>query len=297
VIARSSGRPIVWLASYPKSGNTWFRILLSNYLSNESQPVSINALGSSGNLHSIASARHLVSETLGVDSSDFSEDDCEDLRPEVYRAIASSATRTPYMKIHDANGITPSGAPLIPADATALAIYLVRNPLDVVPSFAHHSGLSLDQAIERMSDPSYAFCSHSRGLPQQLRQRLLTWSQHVDSWTQQQAFPVHVIRYEDLLSNPSSVFEQAIVALKLPVDANRISRAIEFSSFEQLQRQEADLGGFLEAPLKVERFFRSGRAGTWRAILTDAQFARVIDAHRSVMHRFGYVEERRQAAG
>lgn len=297
VIAPASGRKIVWLASYPKSGNTWFRILLSNYLSNDAQPISINTLGNTGYLQSIASARHLLSDTLGLDSSDFSEDDCEDLRPDVYRAIASKATRTPYMKVHDANVPTPSGAPLIPPDATALAVYLVRNPLDVVGSFAHHSGISVDQAIARMSDPSCAFCMNSRGLPIQLRQRLLTWSQHVVSWTQGQAFPVHVIRYEDLLLDPSREFGKAVVALNLPLDTCRISRAIEFSSFERLQKQEADLGGFREAPLKVDQFFRAGRAGTWRKSLTDAQVTRVIDAHGEVMRRFGYFQEAGQAAG
>ncbi|MEJ2083836.1 MAG: sulfotransferase, partial [Acidobacteriota bacterium] len=36
---------IVWLASYPKSGNTWLRAFLMNFLDPGKRPVDINQLG------------------------------------------------------------------------------------------------------------------------------------------------------------------------------------------------------------------------------------------------------------
>jgi hypothetical protein len=141
------GAGIVWLASYPKSGNTWFRVFLANYLEDRDRPVSINALGSgAGMTHGIASARHLFSEMLAIDAGDFSHEEYDCMRPDAYRALARRAQETPYLKVHDANVATADGEPLIPPDGTACALYFVRNPLDVAVSFANHSRQSLDRS-------------------------------------------------------------------------------------------------------------------------------------------------------
>jgi hypothetical protein len=287
------GIGIVWLASYPKSGNTWFRIFLANYLENRDRPVSINALGGAAGLtRSIASGRQLFSEMLAIDAGDFSHDEYDCMRPEAYRALARRAPETPYLKVHDAYVTTAEGEPLIPPEATACAIYFVRNPLDVVVSFANHSRQSIDRTIAEMANPSYAFCSSVRGLPIQLRQRLLTWSGHVESWLDRAPFPVHVLRYEDMLARPVDAFGRVVRALGLGEDDARLARAIEFSRFDELRAQEAAApDGFWEAPPNVEHFFFQGRSGTWREHLDDEQARRVMAAHEPVMRRLGYLDE------
>lgn len=281
---------IVWLASYPKSGNTWLRVFLANYLEDRDRPVSVNQLGGSGKSpRSIASARHLFSDALGIEAGDLTHDEADDLRPDVYRALSNQAAETAYIKIHDANIATPSGEPLIPAEATNRAIYLVRNPLDVAVSFANHSRLPFDKTIGNMANPDFAFCFSSRGLPNQMRQKLLTWSAHVKSWADGAAFPVHVFRYEDMLADPLTTFGAIVRALDWPEDNSRLCRAIEFSRFEELRKQE-EADGFHEAPPNVERFFYQGKAGGWREHLTSEQVRRLIDAHIDVMRRFGYFD-------
>lgn len=290
--AAATGYPIVWLASYPKSGNTWFRVFLANYVADAPEPVSINALNSTaGAVRSIASARRLFSDALGVDAGDFTHDEYDALRPDAYRALARTAAETPFLKVHDANIATMTGEPLIPVDATRQAIYLVRNPLDVALSFANHLGQSVDAAIDHMANPAFAFCAAVRGLPNQLRQRLLSWSGHVESWSNADGFPVHIMRYEDMLARPREAFGAAVRALGLPEDAARVERAVNFSRFDELRRQEEEAPeGFREAPSEVEYFFHRGRAGGWREALSAQQVRRVIDVHEAVMHRFGYVD-------
>jgi hypothetical protein len=285
---------IVWLASYPKSGNTWFRIFLANYLEDRDTPVSINALGQGAPLtRGIASARNLFPEMLGVDAGDFTHEEYDCMRPEVYRLLARRAPERPYIKVHDANVRTADGEPLLPPEATAGAIYFVRNPLDVAVSFANHSGHSLDRTIEHMANAGHSFCSAVRGLPNQLRQRLLTWSGHVTSWIDDAHFPVHVMRYEDMLASPVETFGRALRALGLPGDEERLARAIAFSRFDELRRQEtAAADGFCDAPPNVEHFFYQGRAGAWRDHLSEGQVRRVIGAHEHVMRRFGYLNDR-----
>ena len=278
---------IVWLASYPKSGNTWLRVFLSHFLSNGNQAVDINAL----EMIRAAGRRDTFDEALGVESSDLTVDEIECLRPAVYRQFAERAPATLYLKLHDANTRTADGKPLIPPDATRGALYVVRNPLDVAISAAHHSGVSVEQSIERLGTEDLAVPSNVHRLDPQLRQRLLSWSAHVLSWLDQTEIPVHLMRYEDMLSQPLETFRSALRFIGLPGDEERVGRALGLSSFESLQRQE-QARGFRERPAAATAsFFRQGKAGGWREVLTPAQVRRILQDHGAVMQRLGYHAE------
>jgi hypothetical protein len=76
--------------------------------------------------------------------------------------------------------------------------------------------------------------------------------------------------------------------LDLPEDVGRVRRAIDLSSFDILQQQE-QARGFKER--SVTSFFRQGRTDAWRGVLTQEQVERVINDHRPVMQRLGYLSE------
>lgn len=115
---------IIWLASYPKSGNTWMRVLLTNYLRNSDTPADINNLDGGP----IASARVWFDEWAGIEASALNDTVTERLRPDVCRGMARESTNTLFMKAHDAWSCTDRGEPLFPADVTAGVIYILRNP-------------------------------------------------------------------------------------------------------------------------------------------------------------------------
>jgi hypothetical protein len=277
---------IVWLASYPKSGNTWFRTFLTNYLRNADQPASINALDGGP----IASARHPFDDAVGYDSGEMTPDEVDHLRPEVYLYQAQQAAEPIYCKVHDAYTFLPDGRPLIPPEATACALYFVRNPLDVCVSFAHHSGREeCAHTAKIMGDADYCFCNPTATEPNQLRQRLLTWSQHVLSWADATKIRVLVLRYEDMKRAPMESFGAAVRFAGLPEDSGRLARAIEFSRFEELSRQE-QAGGFREKMPRAKSFFRKGEIGSWREKLSDELAAKIVADHAEVMKRFGYLD-------
>ena len=136
---------IFWLASYPKSGNTWMRILLTNYLRRTEQPADINSLDDGP----IASARQAFDDHVGVEASDLTQDEIERYRPLVYEQMSEQATEQLFLKVHDAFTYTRYGYPLISKAATAGVIYLLRNPLDVAVSFAHHSATTVEPILKR----------------------------------------------------------------------------------------------------------------------------------------------------
>ncbi len=277
---------IIWLASYPKSGNTWFRVFLTNLLGNRDEPADINRLGGGP----IASAREMFEEATGIESSCLTMDEIERLRPAVYEYLVEKAEDTIYMKVHDAYTFTNHSTPLIPTKATKGVLYIVRNPLDVAVSLAHHEATDIDSAIKEMCDDKYAFCIGPNMLFDQLRQWLLTWSGHVISWVDQGNIPVHVIRYEDMKLNSLDTFTGAVKFAGIERSEEEIAKAIELSSFETLRGQEREKG-FRERSQKSESFFRKGETGSWREVLSDQQVEMIVSHHREVMRRFGYLDE------
>jgi len=277
---------ITWLASYPKSGNTWFRIFLTNLLCDADAPASINELGNMP----IASARGLFDDNMGFEASDLTADEIDRLRPELYIHLAKNATESLFLKIHDAYTDVGENVPLIPAEATGSALYFIRNPLDVAVSFAHHSGWKYDTAVSKMADDATAFCRKPDRLHSQLRQKLLSWSGHVVSWVDRAPFPVCVLRYEDMKSQPLESFARAVYFAGLPHTREQIQKALAFSSFDIVQQQE-ETEGFHEKSSSSRRFFRKGQIGSWREELSEKQAQQIVQNHREVMRRFGYLDE------
>jgi hypothetical protein len=273
---------IVWLASYPKSGNTWLRVFLANYQRLDGRPADINELDA------IASDRRIFDEVAGVEASDLTPEEIDSLRPAVYRILAEESRETLFLKIHDAYSLTPDGLALIAADATRGVLYVIRNPLDVAVSSAPHHGVSVDTAIGWMAQEGRTLAPAGRGLSTQLQQRLLSWSGHVLSWVDQSALPVHVIRYEDMHRRQAETFAAAVRVAGLPDDPQRLARALQHSAFATLQLQE-QTRGFRERPPGAEAFFRKGQIGSWREVLNADQVGRLVGDHGAVMRRFGYL--------
>jgi len=167
---------------------------------------------------------------------------------------------------------------------TSGAIYIVRNPLDVAISYAHHLGRSIDRAIEFMNRQN----AEVSGNDKQVYEVYGSWSQHVMSWTRKPHPAIYVMRYEDMLNEPQKTFGALAQHLLFKPSDEQLTDAIDRSSFERLREQE-EKDGFRERPEKAERFFREGRAGQWKEVLTPQQVQRIVDAHGEQMQRFGYL--------
>lgn len=278
---------IIWLASYPKSGNTWMRVFLTNYLRNSTTPADINQLEGGP----IASARLWFDEWVGIEASALDDVVIERLRPEVYRCLAAETDDTLFMKVHDAWGKTDRGEAIFPADVTAGVLYIVRNPLDMAASCAHHWGVDREQAVGNLCNHEFFLARSLGGLSDQLRQQLRCWSGHLRSWVDESGLPVHLIRYEDMQIDPLTAFGGVVRFCGLPWDAERLQRAIAFSGFDELQRQEQNKGFRERSVLAPGPFFRSGKSGRWREELSDALIHRLLAAHGEMMARLGYLPD------
>lgn len=278
---------IVWIASYPKSGNTWFRIFLTCLQNGTVTEADINGIDTDG----IASARTPFEQCTGLDSTSLTVEEIAALRPAVYEHLSDSLQQELWIKVHDACQTLPDGRPLFPPRATRTACYLMRNPLDIAVSYANHNGHSLDRTIDNMNNPEWSLSKQILNATNQLPHHLGSWSQHVASWMESALFPVCLIRYEDMHQMPQETFGRAASAIGLDKSPEEIERAISASTFDKLKQQE-QVSGFRERPHASKQFFRAGKIGSWRDSLSDNQAALIIEHHRPTMQRYGYLDSR-----
>ncbi|WP_453972415.1 sulfotransferase domain-containing protein [Amorphus sp. MBR-141] len=275
----------MWLASYPKSGNTWMRIALG-------------ALRQGGATYDLArmtnhigiflAMRHRLDMALDIDSSDLSAEEAHLLRPKIYGLIDTQGRRTTIWKVHDCWTRTADGEALFPADITAATIYLVRDPRDVAASFAHHFDMEIDRAIDLMADPGYRVAAKSDSAHFHLPQLYSSWRNHVLSWLDESGLGALTIRYEDMVADLASTLKRVSAALGWSCSDAAIEAAVVATRFERLRAEES-AGNFPESLRGDRPFFRRGIAGGWRDTLSLAQAARIERDHGDVMRRLGYL--------
>lgn len=274
----------IWVASYPKSGNTWVRIFIHNLLRELRGEVGseqdINALNQHTTWELSAAA---YEELLGKPVAQATPAEIAKTRYSVQEILAQKQKGPFFIKTHNSVA-NVEGYPSINLDITLAAIYIVRNPLDVAISYAHHSGLTVDSTIDFMALPGAA----SPTTVNMVYEFPDTWSAHAASWLAISNRPVHVVRYEDMLHSPERVFAGLAKFLRMKHSPDQLARAIEKSSFKAVAQQEATKG-FVEKPPTSKAFFREGRADQWQEGLSKVQIKSIVASHAPMMQRFGYL--------
>ena len=286
-------RGIVWIASYPKSGNTWVRLFLHHLLRiKRGRPDGdreIDRLGET--VPSLAGQVGLFEQFIGKPVIQTDMKEIVTARPKVQEAMVREAGPGVLpLKTHSFLGRV-FDTPLINLGISVGAIYLVRNPLDVAVSLAPYLRLPLDLTIRTMAATLTAPPPTDRLTPEIWG----SWSENVRSWTTEPPPVIKVLRYEDMLADPVAVGTAIAEHMRIGASPAEIGEAVAASSFERAAREER-AGGFAELPVGTERFFRVGQAGQWRGALTPAQVDMVVEAHAEQMERFGYLPQQLGAA-
>jgi hypothetical protein len=278
---------ILWLASYPKSGNTWTRNFLHNLLNilestDDGNPQNINAMNE---FTAWEISAHWYKTYLDKPVKECSREEIAKVRPKVQQEIAEKTDGLAMIKTHHAL-VEYCGVPTINFAVTSGAVYIVRNPLDVAISFAHHMNTTVDMAIEDMAYENLETPVSENAVFEVYG----SWSQHVESWTHAEHRAIYVMRYENMLADPFRTFGGLARHLLLRPNDEQLRLAIERSSFETLKKQESEQG-FREKPEKAARFFREGKSGQWHEGLSRRQVRRIVHDHHVQMERFGYLTD------
>jgi hypothetical protein len=283
LLPREDANNIIWIASYPGSGNTWVRAFVHNLLNELAggsySAQDINRLSE----HTAWIATEHFERATGKPIVAMSRREVAKIRPEVQRQLSNTKSGPFFVKTHMAVGYDFQ-FPTINLNATLAGVYIVRNPLDVSISFARCWDKSIDDTIAMMGTED--FKSSTTKLT--VSEFLGSWSQNVASWVAITRRPVHILRYEDMLDNPLRSFSNLARFLRMSASEAQLRAAIAKSSFAELKRQE-EQHGFNERPATTRRFFREGHAGRWRDELARAQIQDIVRTHAPMMQRFGYL--------
>jgi hypothetical protein len=265
---------VIWIASYPKSGNTWARFLVCNLVFGpQESAAALNHLAP--DIHELASSLELPMEPL-------------------------------FIKTH-----YPYSTQLPLAAHSVAAIYVVRDPADVMLSNFHYAkrsgALPADVALSEYVDRYLT----ERGDGRWVQRGIGRWDDHVRSWLAvQHPYPLLLLRYEDLLGDALRCAQNVCAFLGLNRSPALIEQAVAGASFSRMREiEEADIRArqvgifykpYLQPPIDAGlRFMRSGRAGEAADVLTPAQ-QRAVTAHfGEVMLQLGYCaarEERTQVS-
>jgi hypothetical protein len=278
-------RGIVWIASYPRSGNTWIRIFLHQLVRiRRGRPAAENEIDLIGESSpSLAGRAELFARFMGKPVQAASMQDVVLARPKVAEAMAREANGVLTVKTHSVLGRV-FNTPLISLGVSVGAIYVVRNPLDVAVSLAAYLSRPIDATITSMAAHLNASTSTDVSTPEIWG----SWSENVRSWTENAPQVVKVVRYEDLIEDPVAQFTALAEHMRIGAAPAEIDEAVRLSSFAELTRRR-DSGSAGEGPESTDGFFRSGRAGQWKEALTPEQVRRIVADHREEMARFGYL--------
>jgi Sulfotransferase domain len=271
---------INWIASYPKSGNTWVRAIVDRIVHPE-RTFDINALGETA-----PSFGRLTQEYVSAHNVELSASSPGEVRrywTPVQRQICKTADSDIFLKTHNIAARFDSG-PFPDPSSTTSAIYIVRDPRDVALSYAYHYKYSLGLAVVALCT-STAFNVKQQDLGKS--ELLMSWGEHVFGWTSLNSCPLLVLRYEDMLSDTGEGVRAIGKFMDKPLSDDRVDEIVRATSFEQLKSQEK-ARGFNES-VRSEGFFRAGTSGQWRGVKEQSVFQPIIDKSARMMKRFGYL--------
>ncbi len=269
---------IIWLASYPKSGNTWVRSFLSNYLSSE-ENFEFNQLNTI-----LKFPNKKIMKELEIDSSKFINIASNWSTMQNYINLKSDIS---YVKTHNAL-TTVNGYEFTNSKNTIGYIYLVRDPRDVVLSYASHIGKSVEETFLYLTNERYMELldddiPHASAL-------LGSWANNYNSWKNCDFSKGIIVRYEDLISDPEKNFLEIVKFLNkinsIEIDPIRIKKCCENTNFNKLKELENNQG-FSEKG--KNNFFRKGKAGDWKNNLNSKVRADIEEIFNIEMKELKYL--------
>ena len=272
---------IMWLASYPKSGNTWVRALLTNYLYNENYKE--NAFSK---LDMIKSFPQKYAFKGIVDDRELEKNYMTLFKYfiEAQKKI-NQDKNLQIIKTHNICG-SVNNFEFTDKENTLGSIYILRDPRSVAVSYAYHANISFEKSVEIMLDEK-RITLHNKIYPEARS----SWKIHLRSWLNH-PMPKIFVKYEELEKNTHECFKSILIFInkfikkKIDINDQKILNAVQNCSFENLSKLENELG-FVEKGKNVN-FFRKGKTDEWKTVLSSELISKIEQEFSEELKEFQY---------
>ena len=278
---------IIWISSYPKSGNTWIMFLIANYFFNIERKDNFEIVNKNiikfppaSLIKKFTTKKELIENPYNISKYW--------LKAQEQAKIMKGNVM--FLKNHNAL-VSVNGNEFTNENFSLASIYIIRDPRDVVVSNAHYSNLAFDKVIQNLCDKNlYYNLTDYHDFPD--IEILGSWKFHYISWRDGVPnMPKIIVRYEDLIKDSYSCFYKIInflsKILNFKLDEEQIKFSVENSKFEKLQNNENKFG-YIKNNSNTN-FFHSGKIQQWKNILNKSQIKTIENTFKEEMELLGYL--------
>ena len=280
---------IIWISSYPKSGNTWLRSLISNYFFSKDGNFNFELIKQ---IDSFPSSRFFRNYK---DKFEKPEDTSKYWIKEQEKI--NSLNKIFFLKTHNAL-CKINGNKFTDQNNTLAAIYLVRDPRNVITSIANHYQITTQNAFDFMKDKNRGIIERE-GNRYTGFQPLFSWDLHLKSWTENTLYPSLIIKYEDLIIDTASVFKKVLEFIKKitnsknNIDKQKLLKCVENCKFSNLKTMEREKG-FDESMVDKKTgekitFFNLGEKNNYQDILEKNLINEMNDYFKYQLKKYKYI--------
>ena len=279
---------IVWLASFPKSGNTWVRAMISSLIYSDNGVFNFEIIKQ---IQQFPNKKHFEKFT----------DKYQNVQELKKFWVAAQEQinldkKIKFLKTHHIN-CKIDEYPFTNKNNTLATIYVVRDPRSLVESFSNYYKINKDAAIKSITSKELV---SGAGFIKNKQNNVFTiigsWNDHYNSWTKANA-NLLILRYEDLLIDPLKELNKIIVFLKKFIVFNyndfKIQNIISSTSFENLEKMEKETGFFEVADIENNqnkiKFFNKGKQNDWRKYLNENEIEYISSKFNYEMKELGYI--------
>ena len=278
----------MWIASYPKSGNTWLRALLTSYFYSEDGNFDFKLLPK---IYQFPAKKFFTAYEKKfnniTDTAEFWLDAQKKINLDKNFRIFK--THNAFLDVNNFR--------FTDTNNTSGCIYVVRDPRNVITSIKNHYEHNYEEALN--------FMLNDKGLLYEREnnqfvnfQFISSWSNHYKSWIDNKHFPIKIVKYEELENNTMQVLEEVITFINSTAKFKNIfnfqkaSKCIESTNFDILKKKEMELG-FNEAPLgqktkKKITFFNLGKKNNWKKLIPKEMLDKINSIFKEDLKKLGY---------
>ena len=281
---------IIWIASYPKSGNTWIKSLLSSYLYSNNGIFNSNLSKKIQQFPDKNYFKYFIqdfSDTKKISDYWIAAQD---------RINLFNENKTIFFKTHSAL-CTYKNNPFTNKNNTQAVIYVVRDPRNVITSISNYYSLSIDESYNFMIDKNKIISEAERGGKNfGISTVLGSWALHYKSWEKIKFAPILIVKYEDLIKNTKNTFISILnflsTLMDIKIDEKKIINTVDSCSFEKLAEKEKTEGFFesvhSKENLKKLNFFYLGKKNDWKKLLDPKIEEKIRFKFNKEMKELGY---------
>ncbi len=283
-IARSNIM-IIWIASYPKSGNTYLRSFISSYYFSKKGKFNFDLLLNILQFPSLKFSKKKINSEL------------EACQSWIYNQQQFfSGDKIHFIKTHSSLN-KYKGYDFTTKNLSMGAIYIVRDPRNLITSITHHYSLNYEQAYSKLINENQTLLEKSTDGDYSNFTFLGSWSNHYRSWKNTKDFKTLFIKYEDFENNKLDTFKKILIFInslkqnELLIDEKKFINSINSTNFSNLRNKEEN-EGFEESVYsktgEKKRFFNLGFNNRWQKILPKNILLKLNNTFQDDLNELGY---------